>query len=507
MSDAASAAEPGLAPVPRVLSIAGTDPTGGAGVQADLKSIAAVCGYGMAAVTALVAQNTCGVRSVHRPPPDFLREQLVSVSDDVQIDAVKIGMLFDAEIIAVVREWLAAHRPPVVVLDPVMVATSGDHLLQPEAEDALRGLLPLVDLITPNVPELAALVSEPAAATWDALLDQARRLSRSAGVTVLAKGGHLYGDEVWDALVDPSGSVTELSSPRVETSATHGTGCSLSSAVATLRVTHGDWQPAVAEAKRWLTTALRAGEELHVGQGHGPVSHLAETWARAGTRLTPTRLAEHWWAQIADVRAEIDALPFVRALADGSLEDDDFSWYLAQDALYLGDYARVLAEASRRAPTVSEQTFWAGCAQQALVTELELHRGWLDGDQEPETLPGPVTTAYVDHLLATTARGGYAEVVAAALPCFWIYADVGARLAEHRTDDHPYAAWLTTYADEEFAEATARAVDLVSTLAASSPPQVRERMFAAFRASAALERDFFAAPLQRHDGSGPTVEG
>ena len=148
---------------PRVLSIAGSDPSGGAGIQADLKSIAAHGGYGMAAITALTAQNTRGVSGVHVPPVEFLRQQLETVSSDVAIDAVKIGMLGDAAVINEVRTWLAKVRPAVVVLDPVMVATSGDRLLRESAEAALRDLLPMADLITPNLPELAMLLGEPEA--------------------------------------------------------------------------------------------------------------------------------------------------------------------------------------------------------------------------------------------------------------------------------------------------------------------------------------------------------
>jgi hydroxymethylpyrimidine kinase/phosphomethylpyrimidine kinase len=269
--------------VPRVLSIAGTDPSGGAGIQADLKSIAAAGGYGMAAVTALVAQNTTGVRTVHAPPPAFLREQLDAVSDDVTIDAVKIGMLFDGRTAAVVRDWLDDVRPPHVVLDPVMVATSGDRLLQTDAEHALRELLGAADLVTPNVPELAILLDEPAASSWPDVLDQARRLARRHGVRVLAKGGHLESREVRDALVEPDGEVREFVAPRVDTACTHGTGCSLSAATATYRVRLGSWELAVQRAKRWLTTSIEAGADLRVGRGRGPVSHFAELWDLAGT--------------------------------------------------------------------------------------------------------------------------------------------------------------------------------------------------------------------------------
>ncbi len=176
-----------------MLAIAGSDPSGGAGIQADLKSIAANGGYGMAAITALTAQNTHGVRAVHVPPADFLTAQLEAISDDISIDAVKIGMLGDAAVIDAVRSWLEKARPAVVVLDPVMVATSGDRLLQEAAEADLHELLPLADLITPNLAELAMLLNEPLAGDWAEALAQGKRLAAQAGTTVLVKGGHLDG--------------------------------------------------------------------------------------------------------------------------------------------------------------------------------------------------------------------------------------------------------------------------------------------------------------------------
>ena len=272
---------------PRVLSIAGTDPTGGAGIQADLKSIAANGGYGMAVVTALVAQNTTGVRSIFAPPVEFLAEQLEAVSDDVTIDAVKIGMLFDTGIIATVTDWLNANRPPVVVLDPVMVAASGDRLLTEQAEAALRELLRVADLVTPNVPELAALVGAEPATTTDEALRQARALAAASDVRVLMKGGHLDGDTAVDALVSPDGSATWFEAARIDTPHTHGTGCSLSSAIATLRVRTGDWAEAVRQAKAWLTESIAGAELLEVGRGHGPVSHFAGLWHRGGVTPPP----------------------------------------------------------------------------------------------------------------------------------------------------------------------------------------------------------------------------
>jgi hydroxymethylpyrimidine kinase/phosphomethylpyrimidine kinase len=269
--------------IPRILSIAGTDPTGGAGIHADLKSIAANHGYGMAVVTALVAQNTQGVRSIHIPPVTFLQEQLLAVSEDVQIDAVKIGMLANAEIIATVSAWLAAWRPPVVVLDPVMVATSGDRLLSAAAEKELRALLPRVDLITPNIPELAVIAEQGIARTWPDVLAQARSVAARYQVHVLAKGGHLQGDAAPDALVSPSAKVGEYPGKRIHTTNTHGTGCSYSAALATLRPQKNSWEECIAQAKQWLTHSIGHGAELHVGQGHGPINHFADLWAKASS--------------------------------------------------------------------------------------------------------------------------------------------------------------------------------------------------------------------------------
>lgn len=495
--------EPRVRPVPRVLSIAGTDPTGGAGIQADLKSIAANGGYGMAVVTALVAQNTHGVRSVHVPPTSFLAEQLDAVSDDVEIDAVKIGMLAGVEVIRTVAGWLDRVRPPVVVLDPVMVATSGDRLLDPDAEEALRGLLSRADLVTPNVPELAILAEEPVAATWDDVLAQAGRVATRHGVRVLAKGGHLAGERLPDALVESRGgavSATVFPGTRIDTRNTHGTGCSLSSAVATRVAASGDWDRAAAESKRWLAESIRHGAQLQVGTGNGPVSHFAGLWRRGGitTAPTPAEVEAEWWDAIAGVRADIDALPFVRGLGDGSLDRRAFLQYLAQDALYLRDYARVLAEAARLAPASSEQAFWAGCAQGSITGELQLHESWLADEELRAAHPDRVTRAYVDHLLATAARGDYRVLAAALLPCFWIYQDVGERLLPLSHAEHPYRSWLDTYADPAFAESTRTAVDIVTRLAAASDETTRSAMRTAFRLSAEHERSFFAAPETEH---------
>lgn len=495
-------------PAPRVLSIAGTDPTGGAGIHADLKAFAANGAYGMAAVTALVSQNTRGVQGVHAPDAGFLRDQLEAVSSDVAIDAVKIGMLFNQDIIAVVAEWLERVRCPIVVLDPVMVATSGDRLLQPEAEAALRAMLPAATMVTPNIPELAVLAGEEPAADADAALAQARRVARQADVLVLAKGGHLDGGSVVNHLVHPDGHVETVTTSRVDTTCTHGTGCSLSSAIAALWPRLGDAGAAVRAATGWLHGALLRADELHVGGGHGPVNHFAAIWESSVPQLDPSAITDAWWAGIADLREAVDTLPFIKDLAAGTLAEDDFHWYLAQDALYLNGYARALAAAAALAPTQEAQMFWANAAHEAIATEMELHRSFIgasagatDADPHgdaPAAQASPVTRAYVDHLLATCTRGTYGEAVAALLPCFWLYQDIAARLAPAAEPGHPYEKWLGTYADPAFEESTRTAIGHVAAAAAAATPTERAEMWRAFHRSSWHELEFFAEPVRRH---------
>lgn len=263
------------------LTVAGSDPSGGAGVQADLKTFSALGAYGTAVLTALTAQSTRGVTGVHPVPAQFVAEQLTTLTADVRIDAVKIGMLARRDVVEVVGEFLrawdaAADR--VVVLDPVMVATSGDQLVSDDAVAAIRDLLPRARLVTPNLPEAARLLEEPVAGDLDGMLAQAQRLRGLGSAWVLLKGGHLPGPQAVDVLAGPDGTHV-LPGPRVDTVHTHGTGCTLSSAVAVLAARLGSWPAAASSAKTWLTGALRAAGGLQVGSGSGPVHHFHELWA------------------------------------------------------------------------------------------------------------------------------------------------------------------------------------------------------------------------------------
>ena len=263
---------------PNLLSIAGSDPSGGAGVQADLKTFAALGCHGMAAITALTAQNTLGVQAVHTPPASFLGAQIDAIFGDVDVAAVKIGMLGNAANVEVVADRLMAHAPKFVVVDPVLAASSGDGLGGAEVASAIaRLLLPLVDLVTPNAPEAARLTGLPDANDLDGMRRLGQGFLAMGARAVLVKGGHVAGAEAIDLLLDRQGE-TIYAAPWVATNNTHGTGCTLSSAIAAY-VAQGRALPdAIGEAKTFLTGALRASDALRVGGGHGPVHHFWRPW-------------------------------------------------------------------------------------------------------------------------------------------------------------------------------------------------------------------------------------
>ena len=259
---------------PIALTIAGSDSSGGAGIQADLKTFAALGVYGASVVTALTAQNTKGVAGIHHVPAAFVAAQTDAVFSDLDVAAVKIGMVAQLSVIDAIAAGLERWAPRHVVLDPVMVATSGDRLLATEAVEALRQkLIPRAALLTPNLPEAAALLNEPVATTEDAIQSQGRRLLALGCGAVLIKGGHGEGAESIDYLVGGSGTVA-LSAPRIATQHTHGTGCSLSSAIAAGLAKGEDMDSAVRAAKTWISAAIAAADRFAVGHGHGPVHHF-----------------------------------------------------------------------------------------------------------------------------------------------------------------------------------------------------------------------------------------
>ncbi len=263
--------------IANVLSIAGVDPSGGAGIEADLKVFSALRTYGMAVVTAVTVQNTQGVRAVELMPAKLVGDQIDAIFEDIRVDAVKIGMVGSADIAEAIAGALVRHRAPHIVLDPVMVAKSGDRLLAEAAVAALRDrLVPLAEVITPNLPEAAVLLGLPEPGSLAEMESMAADLKRLGPASVLLKGGHLAGPESSDVFFDGA-AITTYSAPRIATRNTHGTGCTLSSAIAALLPSRPRPQ-AIREAKAYLTAALSRADDLHVGHGHGPVHHFHDLW-------------------------------------------------------------------------------------------------------------------------------------------------------------------------------------------------------------------------------------
>ncbi|WP_422843094.1 bifunctional hydroxymethylpyrimidine kinase/phosphomethylpyrimidine kinase [Acidovorax sp. M2(2025)] len=257
----------------RVLSIAGSDSGGGAGIQADLKTFSALGCYGMTAITAITAQNTCGVTGIHGIPPEMLRAQIDAVVQDIGVDAVKIGMLHSPEVVRVVADAIRTYQLPHVVLDPVMVATSGDRLIAEETVAVLvRELFPLAEVVTPNLDEAGWLLGRPVGAA-DQLEAAAQDLQALGAPAALLKGGHLPGDWVEDVLALPDGSVHRLASARIATRNGHGTGCTLSSAIAAHLALGLGLQQAVEAARAYILGAIAAGADVTTGRGHGPLNH------------------------------------------------------------------------------------------------------------------------------------------------------------------------------------------------------------------------------------------
>ena len=262
----------------RTLTIAGSDSGGGAGIQADLKTFAALGCYGLSVITALTAQNTKAVTGIMPVPPAFIAEQLEAVLSDIGVDAVKIGMLHSAEVIEQVAKTLSQFEIKAIVLDPVMVAKSGDKLLQHEAVDALKTyLLPIASVITPNLPEASVLLGRPVE-TFADMPQAAMDLATLCPGAILVKGGHLPIAESTDLLYLSASDQHWFPTNRIPTDNSHGTGCTLSSAIAAGLAKGLSMTDAVAAAKEYLTQALRAGADYKLGHGHGPVHHFFNVW-------------------------------------------------------------------------------------------------------------------------------------------------------------------------------------------------------------------------------------
>lgn len=268
---------------PVILSIAGSDCSGGAGIQADIKTISALGGYAASAITAVTVQNTLGVRAVHVIPPEIVCGQIEAVMEDLQPVAVKIGMVNDIQIVHVIADCIRKYSPEHIIYDPVMVSTSGRKLMTDEAiEEIKKKLLPLVTLVTPNIDEAKVLTGKSIQNTQD-MLEAAKQLSHSYQTHILIKGGHLEGDQMCDLLYSPDHTYYIYEEKKIESKNLHGTGCTLSSAIASYLAKGYSMKDSICHAKEYITHAIIAGKNLNIGHGNGPLWHFPDSIAQMCT--------------------------------------------------------------------------------------------------------------------------------------------------------------------------------------------------------------------------------
>ncbi|KAL7752953.1 trifunctional hydroxymethylpyrimidine kinase/phosphomethylpyrimidine kinase/thiaminase [Sorochytrium milnesiophthora] len=513
---------------PRVLTIAGSDSGGGAGIQADLKTFAALGVFGMSVVTALTAQNTCGVQAVHGVPEDFVAQQFVSVRDDLGIDALKTGMLHSRDMVERVADLIAGGDAATVV-DPVMVATSGAQLLQTDAVDALKQrLLPLATVVTPNVRE-AEVLTGMRIRSLDDMKAAARALHALGARYVLVKGGHLVldgatdqpldggrdGAVVVDVLWDGSSSVL-FRHAWIDTRSTHGTGCTLSAAIAACLAGGLDVLQSVHRAIAYTHAAIQHAQPL--GQGHGPLNHhfaaaplqslshvamvledavpktLLQQSSTPFVDMLKQSCAQEWDAYV-DHR-------FVRGLADGTLPAESFRHYLTQDYIFLVNFARCNALAAYKAHSMADITAAADIVCH-IGRESELHvsycREWGIGRETLAATDEAVANlAYTRFTLDRGMSGDLLDLRTALAPCLLGYGEIGMRLFNDpatKRDGNPYWRWIANYAADDFQQACREGRELLERLAAEyavmHSPTRMQQLCKTFRTATVLEAGFW----------------
>ena len=450
------------------LTIAGSDSSGGAGIQADIKTMTMNGVYAMSAITALTAQNTTGVTAIQESSPDFLAEQLDEIFTDIFPDAVKIGMVSNSDLITTIAEKLQQYDAKNIVVDPVMVATSGARLISEEAIDTLKeDLLQLADVITPNIPEAEVLADRSIQSEAD-METAARAIYKLYGCDVLLKGGHNLNDA--NDLLWTADGPEWFHGDRIDNPNTHGTGCTLSSAIAANLAKGYDMKEAVGRAKDYISGALAAG--LDLGQGSGPMAHnfdhagkyaeapveepaepFSKTFDNAtGFSLELMERCRDLW----DAAANCD---FLTQMGEGTLDHDKFVEYMIQDSIYLRDYLKIFAYAIAKAPNWADMQLFNGmlayCDDGENKTRLDIlaEVGMTDADID-KTAKKRQCEDYCAFLKKWGEEGTQAEIIMAMLPCMWGYRYVFEQLVDRYPEamHHPdFGPVIADYVNEGYA--------------------------------------------------------
>lgn len=436
------------------LTIAGSDSSGGAGIQADIKTMTMNGVFAMSAVTALTAQNTLGVTGILESTPEFLKQQIDAVFTDIFPDAVKIGMVSSSELIRVIADSLRQYDAKNIVADPVMVSTSGSRLI---AEDAVKTLaeelLPLSTVATPNIPE-AEILSGMKIANRDDMKEAAMKINAQFGCSVLVKGGHDVNDAN-DLLCTGKDSFTWFNGKRIDNPNTHGTGCTLSSAIAANLAKGYSLVESVRLAKEYISGALSA--MLNLGQGRGPMNHAFNL---TGKFAENTRLIDRLMNSVRDIWPEYNNHPFVKGIETGTLDPQKFRNYIIQDYMYLNEYSKVFALGVAKSKSLETMKLFSGVIQAIANVEMNIHNGYMgrfnvSQSELNETKRKLPNLSYTSYMLRIAYEEGEVEVLAAILSCALSYEDIAKQMLKNnpKASEHElYGNWVKCYSGEEYCD-------------------------------------------------------
>lgn len=474
------------------LTIAGSDSSGGAGIQADIKTMTMNGVFAMSAITALTAQNTTGVFAVQEATPDFLKAQIDAVFSDIFPDAVKIGMVSSSALIHTIAEALKRWGARNIVVDPVMVATSGAKLISDDAVSTLADeLLPLAIITTPNIPE-AEILSGMKITDEQKMIEAAQKISSRFGCAVLMKGGHMINDAN-DYLFDGK-SGEWFKGRRIDTKNTHGTGCTLSSAIASNLAKGYELNDSVRLAKEYISGAL--GAMLNLGKGCGPMKHAFNL---TGKFSQNKGIVARFMDSVSDIWPEYNNHPFVKGMETGTLDPEKFRHYIIQDYHYLNEYSKVFALGVTKAKSLEMMRLFSSVIQAIANVEMDVHKGYMgrlgvsqeelaSAKREPENL------AYTSYMLRVAYDEGEAEILAAILSCALSYEDIAKTIVKNNPDSvkhELYGHWIMNYSGEEYCGLNKVLVSYLEEAAKNYTDSQLEHLAEIFRACSIHEMNFW----------------
>ena len=490
------------------LTIAGSDSSGGAGIQADIKTMTMNGVFAMSAITALTAQNTLGVTGILEVTPEFLSKQIDAVFSDIYPDAVKIGMVSSMKLIEAIAERLRFYGAKNIVVDPVMVATSGAKLINDDAIETLaRELLPLASLATPNIPE-AEILSGIKISDEAGMIEAAKRINERFGCSVLVKGGHRVNDANDLLCFNPDKS--RINSPvsancghavcewfngrHIDTQNTHGTGCTLSSAIAANLAKGFTLDEAVRRAKEYISGAL--GAMLNLGKGCGPMKH---SFNLTGKFAGHQGLRDRLMSSVADIWPEYNNHPFVKGLETGELEPEKFRFYIIQDYLYLNEYSKVFALGAAKAKSLETMKLFSSVIDAIANVEMDIHKGYMgrlkvSQEEIDSTLRHPANLAYTSYMLRVAYEEEEPEILAAILSCALSYEDIAKKIVENNPEavNHElYGKWIRNYSGEEYCGLNNVLVSYLEKSAENYTDLQLEHLCEIFRACSIHEMNFW----------------